>query len=184
MNIVLEEGTAANASFSMAVKEALGAEAPEGIGFSYSGDLGTTGSGTVTLEDGEAYLEVTATVVGYDFGYPAAGTWKITVSVAEPENPVVTGTKVIPVEYRENLFALEKIKLKRITALNKFINADVIAYKANGIYSAINLLIIRNGKMLGSKNYSFESASICDGDALNEFILRYYKPDRLSAPGP
>ena len=88
----------------------------------------------------------------------------------------------LAVKYRENLFALEKIKLKRITALNKFINADVIAYKANGIYSAINLLIIRNGRMLGSKNYSFESASICDGDALNEFILRYYKPDRLSFP--
>lgn len=83
----------------------------------------------------------------------------------------------LAVKYRENLFALEKIKLKRITALNKFINADVIAYKANGIYSAINLLIIRNGRMLGSKNYSFESASICDGDALNEFILRYYKKD-------
>ena len=81
----------------------------------------------------------------------------------------------LALKYKENLLGLEKIKLKRITALNKFINADVIAYRSNGLYSAINLLIVRNGRMLGSKNFSFESAALSDSDALNEFVLRYYK---------
>ena len=81
----------------------------------------------------------------------------------------------LALKYRENLQSLEKIKLKRITALNKFLNADVIAYRANGLYSAVNLLVVRNGRMLGSKNFSFESAALSDADALNEFILRYYK---------
>ncbi len=81
----------------------------------------------------------------------------------------------LALKYKENLLGLEKIKLKRITALNKFINADIIAYRSNGLYSAINLLVVRNGRMLGSKNFSFDSATLSDADALNEFILRYYK---------
>ncbi len=78
-------------------------------------------------------------------------------------------------KYKENLLSLEKIKLKRVTALNKFINADVIAYAANGIYSVINLLFVRNGMMSGGKNFSFESAALDSSDALSQFIMRYYK---------
>ncbi len=81
----------------------------------------------------------------------------------------------LALKYKENIESLEKIKLKRITSLNKFINADVISYASNGIYSAINVLFVRNGRMLGGKNFAFESAVLTDGDALNEFILRYYK---------
>ena len=83
----------------------------------------------------------------------------------------------LALKYRENVQALEKIKLKRITSLNKFLNADVVAYRANGLYSTVNLLVVRNGRMLGSKNFSFESVALSDADALSEFILRYYKND-------
>ncbi len=81
----------------------------------------------------------------------------------------------LALKYKENIASLEKIKLKRITSLNKFINADVIAYASNGIYSAVNVLFVRNGRMLGGKNFAFESAALSDGDALSEFVLRYYK---------
>lgn len=80
----------------------------------------------------------------------------------------------LALKYRDNLNSLEKIKQKRITSLNKFINADVLAFKSNGIYSTISFLIVRSGRMLGAKNFDFESATFSDGDALNEFILRYY----------
>lgn len=83
----------------------------------------------------------------------------------------------LALKFRENLAALEKIKLKRITSLNKFLNADVLAYRANGIYSTVNILFVRNGIMLGGKNFAFESAALSDGDALSEFIMRYYKQD-------
>lgn len=83
----------------------------------------------------------------------------------------------LALKYKENLASLDKIKLKRITSLNKFLNADIIAYRANGIYSTVSLLIVRNGRMLGGKNFAFESATLSDADALNEFILRYYKKD-------
>ncbi len=81
----------------------------------------------------------------------------------------------LALKYKENIESLEKIKLKRITSLNKFINADVIAYVSNGIYSAVSVLFVRNGRMLGGKNFAFDSAVLSDGEALAEFILRYYK---------
>ncbi len=80
----------------------------------------------------------------------------------------------LALKYKENIASLEKIKLKRITSLNKFINADVLAYASNGIYSAVNVLFVRNGRMLGGKNFAFESATLSDGEALAEFISRYY----------
>ncbi len=83
----------------------------------------------------------------------------------------------LALKYKENLLSLEKIKLKRITSLNRFISADVIAYSSNGIYSTVNLLVVRSGRMLGSKNFSFESVAFTDGEALREFILRYYGQD-------
>lgn len=83
----------------------------------------------------------------------------------------------LALKYRDNLSSIDKIKLKRITSLNKFLNADVLAFRSNGIYSTVNLLIVRNGRMLGSKNFAFESAAISDGEALNEFVSRYYKAD-------
>lgn len=81
----------------------------------------------------------------------------------------------LALKYRENLNGLEKIKQKRLTSLNKFIDADVIAYRSNGIYSTVNLLIVRGGRMLGGKNFSFESVAFSDADAISEFVMRYYK---------
>ena len=83
----------------------------------------------------------------------------------------------LALKYKENLLSLEKIKQKRLTALNKFLDADVIAFASNGIYSTVNMLFIRKGNMLGAKNFSFESASLSNSDALREFVLQYYKKD-------
>ena len=81
----------------------------------------------------------------------------------------------LALKFRDKLFSLEKIKQKRITSLNKFLNADIIAYRTNGIYSAVSLLVVRSGRMLGAKNFSFSCYGQTDGDFLREFALRYYK---------
>lgn len=77
-------------------------------------------------------------------------------------------------KYKEFLGGLGKIGITRLTALNRFIDADVIACVDNGIYSAINVLIVRRGRMLGGKNYSFESAAISRSETIREFIASYY----------
>ena len=87
-------------------------------------------------------------------------------------------------KFKEALASLQKIGLKRLTALNRFINADVLGYSSNGVYSAVSVLFVRNGRMLGGKSFSFESACDNGEDVLSEFLLRYYKegsdiPDEL-----
>ena len=43
----------------------------------------------------------------------------------------------------------------------------------NGIYAAVNLLVVRSGRMLGGKNFSFSSSGERD-EVLTEFLSRYY----------
>lgn len=95
----------------------------------------------------------------------------------------------VALKCRELLASLDKIKLKRVTALNKFLNADIIACKDNGIFCAVNILIVRRGMMSGGKNFSFESAALSTADSLSEFIARYYAaaedvPDELILAEP
>ena len=86
-------------------------------------------------------------------------------------------------QYREKLAMLSKLKLKRITALNRALNADVIALKTNFLYSAVNVLVTRNGIMQGGSNYALEDGSLSETDALTAFIIQFYSaheiPDEL-----
>jgi len=76
---------------------------------------------------------------------------------------------------RERLNSLEKLKLKRITAINKAINADIIGIATNKIYTAFSLLFVRNGRMLGHKYFEEETVSFLEKEELSEFISRYYQ---------
>ena len=85
----------------------------------------------------------------------------------------------LAMEYREKTKMIEKLKLKRITSLNRYINADIIAYKTNRLYSAAALLITRKGVMQGGSNFALEEAYESDGAALSAFISRYYETHEL-----
>ncbi len=89
----------------------------------------------------------------------------------------------LAMEYREKLQMLSKLKHKRLTAINRCINADVIALRSDKLYSAANVLITRSGIMQGGSNFALEDASLADSDALTAFILQYYShrepPDEL-----
>ncbi len=80
----------------------------------------------------------------------------------------------IALTFRDRLKMLEKIKLKRITALNKFVDMDVLAVTTNGVYSSASILFIRGGRMQGGKNFALEDASETDGERLVGFISQYY----------
>lgn len=87
----------------------------------------------------------------------------------------------LAMEYREKLQMLSKLKLKRITSLNRALNADIIALKTNYIYSAVNVLITRSGSMQGSSNFALEDSSFSETDALTAFIIQYYSSHELPA---
>lgn len=79
----------------------------------------------------------------------------------------------LALDCREKLAMLSKIKLKRITALNRDINADVIAIATNQMYSAVNILITRKGIMQGASTYAIDN-NATDEEALSSFITQYY----------
>ena len=80
----------------------------------------------------------------------------------------------LAMEYREKLAMLSKLKLKRITALNRKLDADIIAYKTNCLYASVSVLITRSGIMQGGNNYAMEEASLSETDALSAFLVQYY----------
>ena len=85
----------------------------------------------------------------------------------------------LAMEYREKLAMLSKLKLKRITALNRAIDADVIALKTNFLYSAVNVLVTRSGIMQGGSNFALEDGSFTESDALTAFIAQFYTNHEL-----
>ncbi len=85
----------------------------------------------------------------------------------------------LAMEYREKLNMLSKLKLKRITSLNRAINADIVALKTNYLYSAVNVLVTRSGIMQGGSNFALEDGSFHETDALTAFIIQFYSTHEL-----
>lgn len=83
----------------------------------------------------------------------------------------------LAINMRDKLLMLNKIKQKRITSLNRFINADVIGITGNGIHRVIAVLVTRSGRMQGVKYFPLEVCGETDEEALITFILQYYRED-------
>lgn len=73
---------------------------------------------------------------------------------------------------------LQKIKEKKITALNRYLNADVISIKSNQIFSVINVFYVRGGKSVGAKSYQVETLTGSDEERISEFLLSFYNGKR------
>ncbi|MCD7728611.1 MAG: excinuclease ABC subunit UvrC [Clostridia bacterium] len=80
----------------------------------------------------------------------------------------------LALDYRNKIEMLTKMEARRITSLSNFLDADVIAYTTNNLYSAVNVLITRKGIMQGGTSYALEDAHSDDGEALTQFITQYY----------
>lgn len=85
----------------------------------------------------------------------------------------------IAMNYREKLGMLSRLKQKRVTAVNRDINADVVSFSSNGLYAAVSVLVTRKGMMQGGSNYSLEDASLEGKDALTAFLAQYYSRHEL-----
>lgn len=90
------------------------------------------------------------------------------VSAAENEN------FELAIDYKNKLEMLSKLEAKRITSLSRYVDADIIAYATNGLYSAVNVLVTRKGIMQGGSNFALDEAHLTDGEALTGFITQYY----------
>ncbi|MCD8372825.1 MAG: excinuclease ABC subunit UvrC, partial [Clostridia bacterium] len=80
----------------------------------------------------------------------------------------------LALDYRNKIEMLSRMESRRITSLSNFLDADVIAYTTNNLYSAVNVLVTRKGIMQGGASYALEDAHSDDGEALTQFITQYY----------
>ena len=88
---------------------------------------------------------------------------------------------------RDRLKMLSALKERKITAMSKFITADIITVSSDGISSAINVLFVRNGRMLGSRFFTADTLAETDGERLTAFIGQFYQdgreiPDEIILP--
>lgn len=90
------------------------------------------------------------------------------LSAAENEN------FELALDYKNKLAMLSKLEAKRITSLNRYVDADIIAYATNNLYSAVNVLVTRKGIMQGGASYALDEAHMSDAEALTGFIIQYY----------
>lgn len=77
----------------------------------------------------------------------------------------------VALNYRNKLELLDKLVRKQVSALPKDFNLDVFAFETNGIVSAIGMLVVRAGKLVGGENVIVDS---CDED-ISSYLLQYYQ---------
>lgn len=80
----------------------------------------------------------------------------------------------LAMDYKNKISMLSKLEARRITSINKAIDADIIAYATNDLYSAVNVLVTRKGIMQGASSFALDEAHMTDGEALTSFITQYY----------
>lgn len=80
----------------------------------------------------------------------------------------------LAIDYKNKLEMLSKLEARRITTLSRYIDADIIAYATNNLYSAVNVLVTRKGIMQGGSSFALDEAHMSDGEALTSFITQYY----------
>lgn len=77
----------------------------------------------------------------------------------------------VALNYRNKLKLLDKLVRKQVSALPKDFNLDIFAFESNGIVSAISMLAVRAGKLVGGENIITDGAD----EDIASYIYQYYK---------
>ncbi len=77
----------------------------------------------------------------------------------------------VALNYRNKLSALDKLVRKQVSALPNEFNLDIFAFESNGVVSAINMLVVRGGKLVGGENFTVN----CADEDIGSYIYQYYR---------
>ncbi len=80
----------------------------------------------------------------------------------------------LAIRVKAQLEMLEKIRLKRLTDMPRYLSADVLAYETDGIYATVSMLFVRAGRMLGVENFTVERGVESEMDAVESILLQFY----------
>ena len=76
----------------------------------------------------------------------------------------------VALSYRNKLKTLDNLVRKQVSALPRDFNLDIFAYESNGVLGAVNMLVVRGGKLVGGENRVFSAAD----EDIASYILQYY----------
>lgn len=85
-------------------------------------------------------------------------------------------------EYKQSLQLLDNLNNLIITDLGKLVDIDIFGYNTNGITSAISLLCVRGGKMIGVSNFKINESSDDSEEIIEGFITQYYISNTIIPP--
>lgn len=77
----------------------------------------------------------------------------------------------VALNYRNKLSVLDKLVRKQVSALPNEFNLDIFAFESNGVVSAINMLVVRGGKLVGGENFTVN----CADEDISSYIYQYYR---------
>ena len=80
----------------------------------------------------------------------------------------------LAIKLRDLKFMLLKLREKAITALTNTSNIDVFGFAKSENFIVFSVSVIRQGKMMGVKNFHFDNSCIDDEQMLISFISQYY----------
>ncbi len=72
--------------------------------------------------------------------------------------------------YKNYLAILDKLVRKQVSSLPKDFNLDIFAFESNGVKTAINMLVVRGGKLVGGDNFFAD----CADENLTSFLCQFY----------
>ena len=76
----------------------------------------------------------------------------------------------VALSYKHKLKVLDNLVRKQVSALPKDLDLDIFAYETNGVLGAVNMLIVRGGKLVGGENRVFEAAD----EDISSYIYQFY----------
>lgn len=122
-------------------------------------------SGNVSEQDYKAEMQkVIDFLKGNDRGVERILTEKMQKFSAEENFEVA-------LNYRNKLQVLDKLVRKQVSTLPKDFNLDIFAFETNGIVSAINMLVVRGGKLVGGENFTVS----CADEDITSYLYQYYR---------
>lgn len=80
----------------------------------------------------------------------------------------------LAMDYRTKLAMLDKLRLKRITAMPREVDADIWAFESNGLYACASVLVTRGGLMQGSANFPLEEGASDRDESFLSCLIQYY----------
>ncbi len=95
------------------------------------------------------------------------------------EQAVAVENFELAIKLRDLKFMLSKLKERAVTALTNMDNIDVFGFAKSDLFVVFSILIIRQGKMMGCKSYSFDNSNIDSELMLESFLTQYYQVNKL-----